>query len=312
MRVSKNRYHWLIVTTALLALGACDKAGTTGNSTTGMFGGTGTADPAQAKLDAYVEGYNKLIGTFGLPEIAEKYEDQTIPTKAATDSIYLNTGWVDQALAKFKEARALPGGPANLDKAGDRLIAALDTLLARLTPLHTYYESKAYKEDNLARGKAEHEQLMADFKAAMDSSEAFNVVLKRERNARTQTEIAELKQQGNTLGYTTKLALQKSEQLVDLFNSPEDIKNPAAIAQGDALVVEIEKLLAEQRTAFATAKAAAKSPIEAPDASYSMLEGNLTSMVGNYRDMKQSRDIDAAKRLVDCYNDAVESLNRIR
>jgi len=309
VRKSKKRHHWLIATTALLALGACDKAGT---NPTGTFGGADAADPAQAKVDTYVEGYNKLIGTFGLPETADKYEEQDIPGKAATDSIYVNTGWIDQALAKLKEARALPGGPADLDKAGDRLIAALDTLLARLGPLHTYYESKAYKEDNLARGKSEHAQLMADFKAAMDSSEAFNALLKRERNARTGIEIAELKKQGNTLGYTSKLALQKSEQLVDLFNKPEDIRNPAMIARGDSLVVEIEKLLAEQRAAFATAKAAAKSPADAPDISYSLLEGNLTSMVGNYRDMKQSHNVDAAKRLVDSYNEAVESMNRIR
>jgi hypothetical protein len=309
--ISKNRHRLLIAATALLALGACGKAGTdTGNSATGMMRGADGADPAQAKLDTYVEGYNKLIGTFGLTETTDTYERQKIEGKSPTDTISISTGWIDQAVTKLKAARALPGGPADLDKAGDALIAALDKVQARLAPLNTYYESKAYKEDNLARGKREDPLMRADFKAALASSEAFDVPLKRERHARVQTELAALKNKGNMLAYDTKLALQQAEELVDLFNTPEDVKNPQVIAHGDTLVAEIEKTLADQRTAFAAAKA--KNPSDSPDLDYTSVERHLNTMVGNFRDLKQSHDPSGFKSLVESYNDAVESANSIR
>jgi len=136
-------------------------------------------------------------------------------------------------------------------------------------------------------------------------------VLKRVRKVRTDAELAEMKKQGNTLGYSTKLALQKSEELIDLFHGPEDIKNTALVARGDALVAEIEKALADQRAAYATAKAAAKTPIEAPSGSYVSAESSLTRMVGYYRDLKQNPGPGPAESMVDSYNQAIDSANRI-
>lgn len=308
MRTSQHRYRVAIGMAVLLALGACDGSGKGGNAVTMA----GAADSAQAKLNAYVTGYNKLIGTFGLPETAEKYEAAKIPSQSATDSIIVSDGWIEQATTELKQARALPGGPADLDQAGDALIASLDKLLARLQPLNVYYDSKAYKDDKLARGKAEDGPLLAEFRAALASSEAFNAVLKRERKARTDAELAEMKNKGDTLAYSTKLALQKSEALVDLFHGSADLRNPALIAKGDALVAEIEKALDEQRAAYAKAKAAAKTPAEAPAVTYWTTESSLTTMLGYYRDLKQNPEPRAAESMIKAYNQAIESANMIR
>ncbi|QAY76067.1 DUF3829 domain-containing protein [Sphingosinicella sp. BN140058] len=298
----------------MLALAACDGSAGGGN-TSGTVAAGPTADgkdPAQAKLDAYTEGYNKLIGTFGLPETAENYTKADVPNQSPSDSVSVSSGWLEQALAKLKEARALPGGPADLDKSGDALIAALDKVVTRLKGLSVYYDSKAYREDKLARGKQEDAAMRAEFQAALAAAEGFDTILKRERDARTAVEIEQLKKDGNVLAYSTKVAVQRSENLIDLFAKPEDVKNPQLLAKGTAIVAEIEKLLAEQRTAYAAAKAAAKSPIEAPDSSYESAAGDLTDLIGEFRDLKQSGDVEDLNDMVEEYNDAVESLNNIR
>ncbi len=303
-----NRHHMFVIPAMLLALGGCGQLGLPGNSVAGAVGAV-TGDAAGAKLDTYTEGYNKLVGTFGLPETAQKYEEERIASKSASDNITISDGWIEQSLAKLKEARAMSGGPADLDKAADALIASLDAVQKRLVPLETYYTSKAYKEDNLARGKSEDPQMNAEFKAALGAADAFNAVLKRERDARGAVELQKLKAEGNTLAYATKAALQKGEQLVGLFNTAEDVKNPAVFAKGDAIVADLDKLLAEQRGALAAAKASGKGQ---PDVNYGLVEGDLTRLIGTYRELKQSHDPDDANQMVKAYNRAVDNANDIR
>ena len=310
----KVRLFVLAAPALLLALGGCDGAGTGGNTSSAIPGVPTTEgkDPAQAKLDAYTEGYNKLIGTFGLPETAENYAKEDIPNQSPTDNVSISSGWLEAALTKLKEGRALPGGPADLDKAGDGLIAALDKVVTHVKALSVYYDSKAYREDKLARGKQEDPAMRAEFQAALAAAESFDTILKRERDARAAVEIEQLRKDGNVLAYSTKLAVQRSENLIDLFAKPEDVKNPQILARGTALVGEIEKLLADQRTAYAAAKAAAKNPIEAPSSSYESAAGDLTDLVGKFRDLKQSGDVENLNDMVEEYNDAIESLNNIR
>jgi hypothetical protein len=310
----KFRLCVLAAPALLLVLGGCDGSGTGGNSTT-TVPGVPTADgkdPAHAKLDAYTMSFNKLVGTFGLSETAESYDKQEIAKQSPSDSISISSGWIEQALPKLKEGRALPGGPADLDKAADVLIAALDKVVTRAKALEIYYDSKAYRDDNLARGKQEDGPMRAEFQAALAAAERFDTVLKRERNARTTVEIEQLKKDGNVLAYSTKLALQRSESLIDMFAKPEDVKNPQLIARGTAIVAEIEKLLTEQRAAYAAAKAAAKSPGDAPDSSYESAANDITDLVGKFRDLKQGGDVKDLNGMVEEYNDAVESLNNIR
>jgi hypothetical protein len=306
-----NHHRWMIGAAALLALGACDKVKSIGGNTTSTATTAGRGDAANSKLDTYTEGYNKLIDTFGLPETMESYVEQKISSKSPTDSISISSGWIGQALTSLKQARALSGGPADLDAAADTLIASLEKVLARLTPLETYYSSKAYREDALARGKREDPLMLAEFKAASEAGEAFNTILSRERRARTEIELTELKKSGNMLAYNTKLALQQAEPLVDLFNKPEDLRDPAVLAKADAIIAALEKTLADQRSVYATAKGAAKTPGDAPDYGYEAVNRELTQMIGDYRDLKQSGEVSDVNDMVRNYNSAIESLNNI-
>ena len=299
-----------------MTLTGCGRSADPANNqatTTSTPSGTSTStapDPTAAKLSAYTESYNKLIGTFGLTETAKSYDEEKIAGKAPSASVSITDGWVDQGAAALKKARAMPGGAPALNGAADRLGGALDKVLARLAPLKIYYDAKSYKEDALARGKKEDPQMRAEFAEALNALQAFDAALKGERDKQRERDLPALKAKGDMLGYDTKLALQQGEQLVDLFGSEADLKTPAVLAKGDALVKSIEATLADQRQQFASAKAKATLG-NAPDGGYSSIADYLTSMIGDYRDIKQSHEVSDLNSMVKEYNNAVESANRI-
>ncbi len=300
---------------AILLLGGCGKGGdqtANGTATAAETGEAGEAgEAARAKLSAYTAGYNKLLDTFGLPAMAEAYAKQDIPNQSPTDNISVSDGWLEQGHTLLKAARAMPGGPADVDQAADALIGALETVMTRLDGLKVYYDSKAYKEDGLKRGKQEDAAMTAEFKAALAAMERFSDILDRERKGATAADLAALQASGDVLGYNTKLALQQAEQLVSMFDSDDDIRNPAIVTRADAQVALVEKTLATLRAELAKAKAAATA--EKPvDVNYGLVADRLTSAVGDYRDFKQSREVSDYNDLIEHYNDAVEDANDIR
>jgi hypothetical protein len=289
---------------AALILGGCDKL-------PGGKSADGTAASARsptdmAKVGAYTEGFNKLVGTYGLVETADDYAKADISRQSAQDPIIVSAGWIEQAQDALKSARAMPGGSKAVDQAADTLIADLDKVLARLRPLKVYYDSKAYRDDGLVRGKAEDPLMKAEFQTALTDMDAFSEALKAERNKHLAVELAALKARGDLLAYNSKLALQQSESLVDLFKSPEDLSDPATLAKGDAIVAQLETTLADQRKAYAEAKAKTGGQI---GPTRQIAADQLTSMIGNYRDLKRSRNAEDFNMMQRNYNSAVELLN---
>ena len=325
---SKQVIFVTLATSTALILSACGKNGNeTPKEKTSSPAPTKTAAPAPAaapavkkesadqdknftaKLNAYTEGYNKLIGTFGLPETRQKYFAQNIPSKSATDNIFITVGWIHLAMNELKRGRAFSSSQLEeLDQSADQLISNLDKLTTQLNAIEIYYKSKAYKEDNLAKGKAQDPEIRANFDASVAAMEKFNSVLSREQKKRNMQVLAKLKEEGNLLGYGTKLALQQGDELLSLFANEADIKNPEKYQQADQLIAQLEKTLAEQREHYAAAKAKNASP----DSWHESAASYLTSMVGSYRDMKQSKRPKDFNEMVSNYNKAVENANRIR
>jgi hypothetical protein len=308
-----KRTMWATAATVAFMLGGCGSSADepANGSTTAAGKPAGDADTAaRAKMSAYTAGYNKLLDTFGLPHTIEAYEKQDIPSQTPSDSISVSKGWLEQASTLLKTARAMPGGPADVDAAADRLIAALDATSKRLDGLDVYYSSKAYREDGLKRGKQEHPLMLADFKAASEAMDAFNALLDRERKSVAAVDLAAMKSAGNMLGYHTKMGLQQAEEILSLFKSAADINNPALFAQADTKVAALEKTLTDLRAEVTKAKAQA-TPEKRVDPNYALVADRLTSAVGDYRDLKQSHDADDYNDLIGHYNDAVEDANDV-
>lgn len=262
---------------------------------------------ATQKLNTYTSAYNKLIGTFGLTETRKDYFNENIAKRNATDDLSISDGWVEGALDELKKGRSLQAsGLTELDASADALIGPLDKLVTQLKGLRVYYDSKAYKDDKLARGKAEDAPVRTNFDASIAAMRAFNATLDAEQKKGNVEMLARLKASGNMLAYNTKLSLGQGEELVNLFGDA-DFKAAAKYAQGDLLVRELEKALAAQRELYAAAKAKGS----APDYGHESAASNLVSLVGAYRAMKQSRAPSDYNDMVKAYNEAVGSANGI-
>ena len=298
---------------AALATAGCNglpgAANSAANATDGAAGaGLGQADAT--KLSAYTDGYNKLLDTFGLIETKKSYFEDEIARKSASDSIFVSKGWIYQALDQLQKARALSGGKPDVDAAADTLIAALDAANKRLTGLEVYYTSKAYREDGLKRGRAEDPLMRAEFDRATDATERFGALLERERKIAVVAEMAAMKARGDTLGYNTKLALGQASSAIDRFVDTTSLGDAASFAAADADIIALERTLADQRTALDRAKASAR-PDEPVDLNYGLVVDRLTTVVGDYRDLKQSRDPQDYQDMVEHYNDAIGDANDI-
>lgn len=311
-----------LMTASAILLAACDKSASTdgapANASSAAAPSASEAQPKEssgapddekynAKLNAYTEAYNKLIGSFGLPETRKSYFDKEIAQKTAKADIFISQGWLDQALAAFKKGRALPpAGLDELDTSADQLISALEKLTAQLKELDLYYKAKAYKEDNLAKGKEQDPIVRASFDAGTSAMEKFNEVLTREHKKRDAALLAQLKASGNLRAYSIKLGLQQAQEIINLFKDEDDVKNPEKYKQGDALVAELEKTLAEQRKLH--------DAMQSKDANFMNHESvtdNLTSLVGAYRQLKESKRGNDFNQMVNKYNSAVGAANNI-
>jgi hypothetical protein len=99
--------------------------------------GDSDQDRANEKLDAYIKGYNTLIGTFGLSQQYQQYTGQRIAQKTVNDPVFVLPGWLSNGLDELKAARAIPGGAGDLDAAGDTLPPVLGRLVAELEGLES-------------------------------------------------------------------------------------------------------------------------------------------------------------------------------
>jgi Protein of unknown function (DUF3829) len=262
-----------------------------------------------AKLNAYTGAYNSLIGSGGLPQTYERYVFAEIPKKRAINHIGFFEGSLGDPLEKFKAARAMQASGFNeMDKSADDVIASLEKLLPQLKTLKLYFETKAYREDDLAKIKSEDASLLANFAVGTTASEKFNSLLSVEQKKRNAAELAAMKASGDLLGYSTKLALQQGEELVNMFSSENDINNPEKYKAADALVAELDKTLAEQRQHLA----AEKNKKPGADNGHESVGGYLVSLIGSYRDLKQFKRSQHFNKMVETYNNAIATANRRR
>ncbi|MDB5821191.1 MAG: hypothetical protein JWQ11_4831 [Rhizobacter sp.] len=334
----RDSLAWSATAIGLSLLAACgDKTAGTPESipTPVIVESTPAADaPAQTadKLNRYTEAYNKLADTLGLEETFKAYREQNVPEARTSDTLIVSDGWIGTANESLRLARAAPGqGLKDLDARADTLIDALGKLTTQLQDLEIYYKTKAYVQDDLARGKSEHASLMASFEASEAAAKGFDEVLGNYQHARAQARLERLKASGDALRYQTALAMEQAAPLFKLFKDPADFRNPDLLKQADAQVVELEKTLVEQRrvmtqkgmpVAAASASADTREEVNTgkatvstaavpakPGAPYAELGSHLSSMIANYREMKHSGDPSDFASMVDDYNAAIGNAN---
>jgi hypothetical protein len=282
-----------------------------GGNATAPSAAPGDDVPAESgdKFNGYVKGYNTLVSTFGLEPQYETYLGQRIQQKGINDSFIINVGWLDNALDELKTARAVPCKCRGLDEAGDRMVPVLERLVGRLKGLETYYASRAYYQDDLARGKREDPLVIADFRAAMSLMQPLSDAIDAVQAKNDAAELATLKREGDMVGYNGALALQRSKALIGMFDAPEDARDPNQLRRADALAAEVEAALGDARAALDKSKGASDPDNGLRNSMYDTVIDRLTGMVGQYRGFRRSRSTADYQMMVASFNDAVEHAN---
>jgi len=303
-RRSTPRLAALLATSVLaLSLSACGASDSKEGAPQSVAAASGD-EATQAKFGHYTEGFNKLIDdSWGVRDKYQDYVEANIPGAQASGDVYFpeNISNLERALAELKEGRALNGGSqaAESDAAVDRVIAQGNLLLAQWKTLDPYYESKAYRDDNLAQGKAAHPALIAAYEGTMQAIGQLDAALTKHLRARDAARIEAYRKSGNTAAYNVMNAMQQA----DLFSSAVIEKN---MAESERLFPLLVAANAELHKTEAATPSDGDNKIE-----YDLISGYIDSMIGDYRDLKQSNEDRDRESIVNNYNNAVNQMNDV-
>ncbi|RZJ23780.1 MAG: DUF3829 domain-containing protein, partial [Brevundimonas sp.] len=211
----------VLATAGMLTLGlaACGDGGAAkgGNASVAEAAGD---EATQEKFNHYVEGFNKLIDdNWGVGSNFRSYQQLDIPAKSADDSISFpeNITTLEGAIEALKEGRALRGddlaGPA--DAAVDKLLPRLEALLTQWRTLDPYYETRRYREDGLAQGKAADAGLKTAYEAAIAEIEAFDATLTTYLRQRDAAQLTAYRNAGHGELANLMDAMQKADHFSD-------------------------------------------------------------------------------------------------
>lgn len=274
----------------------------------------GVADPAAAegssadreKMSLYTDGYNQLVGPNGLEDVYTSYVKEGVLHKPLTENISVNDGFLGESLKKFQLAQGLPGKVSpEMDAAGAAVVATLGPAFTRVQGLETYYTSKMYREDKMARGKSEDAAMLREFRAAIKAQEDFGAVLDKDARRRDDAMLAGLKANGQMLAYENKLALRQGGDLVKLVAPAKDLRDAALYMKGDAQVAALEATMVAERAELAKAEANKVRFSE----TMQKIPVNLAAMIGSYREVKAKHQTEDVQRMIAGYNRAVEAGN---
>jgi exonuclease VII small subunit len=262
------------------------------------------SETTQQKLNLYTDGFNDLIDdTWGVPHYFAEYQELDIPNASPSGSISFpeNITHIERALAKLKEGKALAASSQSekADAAVDKLIPQLEALLVQWRALDSYYESRAYREDALAKGKAANAPLMAAYQGAEAGIKELDSALSEYQRAGNAAKMAALTKGGHLAEASLIDAMQKADHFTTAVMDDDT-------AEADRLLPEFEAAAAKLRQAEAGLASDAENKVE-----FTLIAGYLDSMIGSWRDYKQDGSDSERESIVDRYNSAIEQMNDV-
>ena len=295
--MSLSKIPVILIGAVSLCVSGCDKTASSGANDQGVA--SGVASTAN-QLDAYIDAHNELIGPFGFYERATNYREADVAYAPIDGQFLVGDGSIETGIKQLKEARAMSGAPADINAAADALIGSMSKVQAHLAELEPYYDSKAYMDDKLARGRKEDSRMLAEIDAADRDLTRFSDLIDRDMVKRETATLETLKAKGELLEYNSRLAMFHAKALMTVFRGSQGRDTSVSVfPRADAEVAAIEKAIAGAHAA--AAKAGQKDPSEL---------GLLSSMLGSYRSFKKDgRPVDA-KQMLSSYNSAVQIANR--
>lgn len=259
------------------------------------------------KLNAYSEGYNRMMrGTWGLSGTYERLEKFSARAKTSDNLSLPTMSNLSGAIDSFKKGLAISGGMDDLDAELKPVVEAGEKLLAQQKELEPYFKSKAYKEDDLAKGKAAFPEMLANYEVMIKAMDKVDDLLTTYQRAASEKRLAGFKDKGDMLRYYTEESMLYAQDLLSVFEDPEQaVKSAESYTRADEILSKLEASLEAHRKVIEEEKGKGTSV-----GSYESVNSNLTSLLGSYRDLRQKKSGNAYNSMTKRYNDAVDSYNR--
>ena len=276
--------------------------GAAASATPPASGVASAEDAATTKFDHYTDAFNAFIDDvpWNLHRTFDDYQKFDLARADVSEDLsYPETiGLLERGIVQLKAGRAIQApGAEKADAAADQMIKSGEALLGHWKTLDPYFDSRGYRDDAFAKAKAADPQVRAAFTSTIAGLDALEIALGERQRAVAETRRDQFKKSGNMAGYHAANVMLIADQFSD-----------AALDQNTTAA---DQLLPQLSTATDALRTAA-SGLPSTDGNKSELESmasDLSELIGDYRDYKQSLDASDLESLVDNYNDAVESSN---
>ncbi len=273
------------------------------------------------KVNAYINVANstRAFNEPAITEAAQRWREEDIQKAKAGDFTKIRTnshlfeGSNSDALNK---ALTMPGETPAADAAAKELKQAVDQYLPNWKALQAYNTSRKYEDDAGAEGK----RMLPEYLAGIDAIEAalakFNAEVDLLSKEMQKKNAAKFAAEGKLLELHTLNALAAGENMLGVFGSEDDFKNPAKIEQANGYLAEMEKAIEGMRAEHDKRKAADEAASDRRLRTLPMMDNyrsiasDLERMAGKYRESRNNprRFNDAVRD----YNSAVDNYNRMR
>lgn len=273
-------------------------------------GSSKSSESASKVYNSYVKAHNTITGMFygsvkGKDELLKAYVAQNLGSgKSKGDPrLYLNTSSVKTLSERLEEAQntKIGGDYAVLEEKAGQLLVTSKELLKVGKDLESYFESKQYLEDKMAKAQATNDtfvQLWTKFNAEYD---AMSAEMDKIEEARRAKDIAEFEKAGKLREANNERALLISNNVLKLIDDGRSLKDAQKIAAIDAEIVKLEAALKQLQ------EETGKTKEDKENYKFESRRERLNRFVGYWRGFKQSKDVRDLNRMIDLYNDAVKS-----
>lgn len=183
------------------------------------------ADDADEQLQEKLDAYIKCLNTLSSPvhSSRNRYFSWVNPKTGPTGherwvyGIYeLPNNSAQKCSTDVAKAKLMPPHDEKLEAAGTDFAQNLMTLDALIDQAYEYYENKNYKDDNWAKGKALHPQLMAAFQAFSKADTNLHVALDGVTKPLSQRTLARIERdEGKKFRWHRKNTLIEARELIE-------------------------------------------------------------------------------------------------
>ena len=267
------------------------------------------------KYNAYVSAFNSVNDMFygqtkGMMALMAEYRSQRLGTRTSTGRepiLFLNTSMVRNSVQALQESARHKGSPdhAKIEAIAQRMETNGSELLKLGITLQSYFRSKKYIEDELALAREQDAEFLRRWQQFIDDhdqlGEEISVVERMDRIA----SIAQYRAQGKNLQAATSESMLYASDLIDVFDEPADFKDPEKVKAGDTIVQKLERASEEMRAETE------KLSINEGRSHFSVYE-RLVQLMGSYRELKRSRGREKFESMVEYYNYAIKTYERIQ